>query len=137
MKTISVKSQTGQECIDITSQVQDVVRDSGVHTGYCLLYVPHTTAGITLNEGADPHVREDILHFLSHAVPEKGDYRHLEGNADAHIKSSLVGVSHTIPIQGGGLLLGTWQAVFFCEFDGPRTRRVCVQIVESTQQATT
>jgi secondary thiamine-phosphate synthase enzyme len=130
LNTIEVRSRSRNELIDITPQVQKVVRDSGVRSGHCLLYVPHTTAGITINEGADPSVQKDILTFLSRMVPHPGSYAHLEGNADSHIKSSLVGVSQMVIIENGSLVLGTWQAVFFCEFDGPRHRRVLLQIWE-------
>lgn len=130
LRMIEVRSRSRNELIDITPQIQNAVRDSGVRTGHCLLYVPHTTAGITINEGTDPSVQKDILAFLSRMVPHPGSYAHLEGNADAHIKSSLVGVSVFAIIENGNLLLGTWQAIFFCEFDGPRHRRVLLQIWE-------
>ena len=117
--------------MDITTQVQDVVKKSEVSEGICVVYVPHTTAGITINEGADPDVRRDILEQLERLVPRDGPYRHIEGNADAHIKASLLGSSVLIPVSGGRLFLGTWQAVFFGEFDGPRSRRVIVQVIGS------
>ena len=131
MITLTVKSQARNEFINITSQIENAVKTSGVQKGYCLLYVPHTTAGITVNEGADPSVKEDILDFLAREVPPRKMYRHSEGNSDAHIKSSLIGVSQVVLIENGRLLLGTWQAVFFCEFDGPRTRKVLLQTVET------
>jgi secondary thiamine-phosphate synthase enzyme len=130
MITLTVRSQRRNEFINITSQVENAIRTSGIQKGYCLLYVPHTTAGITVNEGADPSVQEDILNFLVRTVPSKGGYAHSEGNADAHIKCSLVGVSRMLLIEGGKLLLGTWQAIFFCEFDGPRNRRVFLKITK-------
>jgi secondary thiamine-phosphate synthase enzyme len=124
---VSTKSRT--ELVDITSQVQDAVRKSEVLDGLCHVYVPHTTAGITINENADPSVRQDILMELNKMVPFEDDYKHLEGNAAAHIKASIVGSSETILVEGGRLLLGTWQGIFFCEFDGPRNRRVLVEII--------
>jgi len=121
---ISVVSKAKTEFIDITSKVQQQVRSSDVQQGHCLLYVPHTTAAITINEGADPSVKTDILAVLNHIVPWKNNYQHLEGNSAAHIKSTLVGITELIPIENGRLVLGTWQGIFFCEFDGPRTRKV-------------
>lgn len=123
---VSTKSRT--ELVDITSQVQDAVRESGVLDGICHVYVPHTTAGITINENADPSVRQDILMELNKMVPFEDSYKHLEGNAAAHIKASIMGSSETILVEGGRLLLGTWQGIFFCEFDGPRNRRVLTRI---------
>lgn len=129
LKTLSVKSRTRTEFIDITEDVNRIVRESGLKNGVCYLYVPHTTAGITINEGADPSVKRDILAALNKLVPFEGDYQHLEGNSAAHIKSSLVGVSTTILIEDARLLTGTWQSVFFCEFDGPRHRKVFVRTI--------
>ena len=123
---VSTKSRT--ELVDITSQVQDAVRESGVLDGICHVYVPHTTAGITINENADPSVRQDILMELNKMVPFEDNYKHLEGNAAAHIKASIVGSSETILVEGGRLLLGTWQGIFFCEFDGARNRRVLTRV---------
>jgi len=123
---VSTKSRT--ELVDITSQVQDAVRESGVLDGICHVYVPHTTAGITINENADPSVRQDILMELNKMVPFEDNYKHLEGNAAAHIKASIVGSSETILVEGGRLLLGTWQGIIFCEFDGARNRRVLTRI---------
>lgn len=115
--------------IDISSQVRELVAKSGIKEGLACLYVPHTTAAVTINENADPTVGDDLLDFLNKVVPFEGNYRHLEGNSAAHIKSSLVGCSVVVPIREGRLLLGTWQGVFFCEFDGPRQRRVIVTII--------
>jgi len=126
--TLSTHSQT--EFINITPSVEKIVRESGVKEGVCWVFVPHTTAGITINEGADPSVRRDILSQLNKMVPFRGDYEHLEGNSPAHIKSSLVGSSEAIFIQEGRLVLGTWQSLYFCEFDGPRHRQVMVKIIE-------
>ena len=128
MKEIRVSTGSRTELVDITSEVQRAVRESGVSEGVCHVYVPHTTAGVTINENADPSVRQDILTELNKIVPFDDNYRHLEGNAAAHIKASLVGSSESILVEGGRLLLGTWQGVFFCEFDGPRSRRVLFRI---------
>ncbi|RMG60079.1 MAG: YjbQ family protein [Deltaproteobacteria bacterium] len=128
MKTIRVSTKRSQEFVDITQQVKLVLRDSGVSSGVCVVYVPHTTAGVTINENADPDVQQDILEVLEKLVPSSGKYRHREGNAHAHVKSTLVGCSVAIPIEAGRLVLGTWQGIFFCEFDGPRERRVVVKI---------
>jgi len=125
---LSVKTKAKTELIDITSDVQEMVRSSGIVEGFCMLYVPHTTAAITINESADPSVPADILMILNQIVPWKAGYRHLEGNSPAHVKSTLVGASVQIAIENNRLLLGTWQGVFFCEFDGPRTRKVHVRI---------
>lgn len=129
IKTLSVKSRTRTEFIDITEDINRIVRESGLKNGVCYLYVPHTTAGITINEGADPSVKGDILAALNKLVPFEGNYQHLEGNSAAHIKSSLIGASTTILIEDARLLTGTWQSVFFCEFDGPRHRKVFVRTI--------
>ncbi len=133
MKTCTVKSKSREDFIDITSQVQEIVAASGIRTGVCLLHVPHTTAAVTVNEGADPDVQSDILAYLADRVPHRGPYRHMEGNSDAHIKSTLVGVSQVLAVEDGKVVLGTWQAIFFCEFDGPRTRRLHVQLVRGNE----
>jgi len=125
---ITVKSENRTQFIDITSEVQEAVGASGVEQGHCLVYVPHTTAAVTINEAADPSVPADILMVLNKMVPWKADYRHMEGNSPAHVKSTLVGATEWIPIEEAGLKLGTWQGIFFCEFDGPRTRKVHVSI---------
>lgn len=125
---ITIKSKARTEFIDITDEIQDVVRRSGIQQGHCLIYVPHTTAGVTINESADPAVKADILMVLNKMVPWEADYRHMEGNSPAHVKSSLVGTSQWVPVEEGRLLLGTWQGIFFCEFDGPRTRKVHVSL---------
>ena len=114
---------------DITSEVQRVVTSSGITDGLCQVFVPHTTAAITVNEHADPSVVTDISEQLSRMVTQQGDYRHLEGNAPAHIKASLVGNSQMLLVEDGRLLLGTWQGLFFCEFDGPRQRTVLVKVM--------
>lgn len=115
--------------LDITSRIQDEIRKAGVGEGLCFVYVPHTTAAVTINENADPSVPRDLLRTLSTVFPEDPAYEHQEGNSDAHVKSSLVGASETVAIENGRLVLGTWQSVFFCEFDGPRTRKVLIKIL--------
>jgi len=128
-KSMTIKSRSRNELIDITAEMHALISESGVARGICHLFVTHTTAGITINEGADPAVRRDILATLARIFPEHGDYHHGEGNSDAHIKASLMGSSVTILIDGGKALLGTWQAVYFCEFDGPRSRKVLCRII--------
>lgn len=128
-KSFSVSTQRRCQMLDITGKVQSAVRDSGVKSGYAIVYCPHTTAAITINENADPSVVHDILLTLEELVPERrSGYRHSEGNSDAHVKSSLIGCSEHILINDGSLNLGTWQGIFFCEFDGPRSRKVLVHI---------
>ncbi len=129
IKHINLKSKTRIELIDITEMVQEVIKEAGVIKGICCLYVPHTTAGITINEGADPSVQRDIINALNRLIPHEMNYSHREGNADAHIKSTLVGTSANLIIDEGKLLLGTWQSIFFCEFDGPRHRRVAIKFI--------
>jgi secondary thiamine-phosphate synthase enzyme len=128
IKYLSIKSRARSELIDITSEVREAIRSASVNNGICYLFVLHTTAGITVNEGADPAVPRDITHMLNKLVPHDPYFTHREGNSDAHIKSSLVGSSLNLMIEGGKLVLGAWQAVFLCEFDGPRERRVAVKI---------
>ncbi|MBI5656154.1 MAG: YjbQ family protein [Geobacter sp.] len=128
VRYIEVKSRARSEFIDITEQVHEVVRSFGVRSGMCHLFVLHTTAGITVNEGADPAVQRDIVGFLNKLVPNDPYFTHAEGNSDAHIKSMLVGTSQRIFVDNGKLVLGTWQSIYFCEFDGPRARRVAVKI---------
>jgi secondary thiamine-phosphate synthase enzyme len=128
MREIRISTTSRTELLDITSEVQKAVAESRVRDGVCHVYVPHTTAGITINENADPSVRQDILMELNKIVPFQDNYRHLEGNAAAHIKASIVGSSQTILVRAGKLLLGTWQGIFFCEFDGPRSRRVITRV---------
>lgn len=129
MERLTLRTTRRNEFIDITSSVREAVRKSGVREGLVVVYCPHTTAAITINENADPSVVSDILTKTSKLV-EHGDpdYRHMEGNSDSHIKSSIVGASETLIIEGGQVLLGTWQGVYFCEFDGPRTRKVYIKI---------
>jgi secondary thiamine-phosphate synthase enzyme len=131
-KTLSVRTRSRTGLVDITGDVRRAVAELGVTDGAVLVYVPHTTAAVTINEGADPDVARDIGVTLSDLVPKSGDYRHAEGNSDAHVKSSLVGCSEIVLVRGGELVLGTWQGVFFCEFDGPRTRNVIVGTLASS-----
>lgn len=126
---ITIKTGKRNEFVDITQEVAELISAQGVEEGFVILYVPHTTAGITINEHADPSVKRDILNKLEELVPPDKGYTHMEGNADSHIKATLVGNTLTIPISGGRLLLGTWQGIFFCEFDGPRTRKLIVKVV--------
>lgn len=128
-KTINVKTRSRTEFIDITADVKKSVKESGIKDGVCYVYVPHTTAGVTINEGADPAVVKDILSTLNTLIPQNAGYLHMEGNSDAHIKTSLMGPSQAIIIEGGKLLLGTWQAIFFCEFDGARSRKVMIKVL--------
>ena len=128
MREIRISTTSRTELLDITGEVQKAVADSGVRDGVCHVYVPHTTAGVTINENADPSVRQDILMELNKIIPFQDNYRHLEGNAAAHIKATMVGSSETILVEAGKLLLGTWQGIFFCEFDGPRSRRVITRV---------
>lgn len=122
--SISVKTRSRTEMVDITASVQKMLSKQGIKDGFCMVYVPHTTAGITINEGADPAVCHDILTKLNETVPPDAGYRHREGNSDSHIKASIIGSSVTVMVENGRLVLGTWQKIFFCEFDGPRSRKV-------------
>lgn len=115
---------------NVTPQVREALRESGVTEGICVIYCPHTTAGITINENADPDVVRDLLLALDRSCPDRPEFRHCEGNSAAHMKASTVGSSVTVPITGGRLLLGTWQGIYFCEFDGPRSRSFYVKILE-------
>ena len=127
---LSVKTRERTQLVDITAQLSKIVANAKVAQGLCMLYVPHTTAAVTINESADPSVKEDILMIINRIVPWQAEYRHLEGNSPAHIKSTLVGASELIAIENQRLVLGTWQGIFFCEFDGPRNRKVHVRIME-------
>jgi len=129
LKIFSVPTHNRTEMVDITSDVQKVVQESKQQEGLCCVFIPHTTAGITINENADPSVQKDILYELNKVIPFDDDYSHLEGNSAGHIKSSLIGSSVNIIIENGKLKLGTWQGIYFCEFDGPRTRKAWVKIV--------
>jgi len=129
VQTLHVKTDRRTQLVDITAQVQKAVASSGVTAGVCHLYVPHTTAAITINECADPDVARDVEGALDRLIPLAGPYRHSEGNSDSHVKAVLVGASQIIHVEGGKLVLGRWQGVFFCEFDGPRERRLQVKVV--------
>jgi secondary thiamine-phosphate synthase enzyme len=129
MQEFIVPTQTRVEFVDVTAEVQRAVRAEGVTEGLCHVFVPHTTAGVTINGNADPDVTRDVIGVLDGLVPRSAEFRHVEGNSDAHAKASLVGSSATVPVAGGRLVLGTWQAIYFCEFDGPRQRRCVVTAV--------
>ncbi|HIJ35931.1 MAG TPA: YjbQ family protein [Deltaproteobacteria bacterium] len=126
-ETISVRTNKRIEMVDITFSVQQQIENAGLEDGICTVFVPHTTAGVTINEGADPDVCIDIVGKLNELAPPDDGYRHREGNSDSHIKASLVGSSVSVIIEKGRLVLGTWQKIFFCEFDGPRSRKVYVK----------
>lgn len=128
IKEFSVKTNKQVELVKITDKVKQALEESGIEDGVCQVYVPHTTAGVTINEGADPDVVRDIIMELNKIVPFDDHYAHGEGNSAAHIKASMMGSTATVFVQDGKLMLGTWQAIFFCEFDGPRSRRVLVRI---------
>lgn len=132
MEKISVKTTQRVGLIDITDKVQLVVSKSSLKDGVCYIFVPHTTAGLTINEDADPSVRKDINSSLNKLIPHRAGYAHTEGNADAHIKSSLFGSSLTVFIEGGSLALGTWQGIYFCEGDGPRQRQVWIKLISQS-----
>jgi secondary thiamine-phosphate synthase enzyme len=129
MKEITVQTHSRFEMVDITAAVQKAAREEKIDSGIGLVYTPHTTAAVTINENADPDVPRDMLAALDRAVPLSANYRHAEGNSAAHVKSSLVGASEMVIIENGSLVLGTWQSIFFCEFDGPRTRKVIIKFL--------
>lgn len=126
---ISVSTSARVQLIDITSQIEKIVEASKIKEGLCIIYVPHTTAAITINENADPSVQKDIIMGLNKVIPLNWEYTHMEGNSDAHLKSSIIGASETVIIHKGRLELGTWQGIYFCEFDGPRNRKVSIKVV--------
>jgi len=130
MKVIAAKTHAREEFLDITRDVRSAVRNSGIENGIALVFVPHTTAGVTINENSDPDVKEDILMGLKKMVPDSLAWRHAEGNSPAHVKAGLVGSSIQIIVEDGDLRLGTWQGIYFCEFDGPRDRNVFVKVFE-------
>jgi secondary thiamine-phosphate synthase enzyme len=130
---LTIRTSAREQLVDITEQVQRVVGGCGVRSGIACVHSPHTTAGITIQENADPDVRTDLLEHLRQLVPRDAGFRHREGNSDAHIKTSLVGPSQAVPVLDGRLFLGTWQAVYFCEFDGPRTRNVLVMVMDGEE----
>lgn len=127
--TLQIKTERREQFVDITRRVQELVAQSGVQSALCHIFVPHTTAGVTIQENADPDVVRDILVTLERLVPRTGDYRHIEGNSDSHVKAAAMGPSQLVPVEGGRLALGTWQGIYFCEFDGPRTRRAVVTLI--------
>ena len=129
MNTIEIRTKAREEFVDLTAEVERAVAASGVASGICVVNVPHTTAGITVNENADPDVRADLAMTLRKIVPDTLPYAHGEGNSPAHVKAALVGSSVTLIVEAGRLRLGTWQGIFFCEFDGPRTRQAWVQVL--------
>jgi secondary thiamine-phosphate synthase enzyme len=131
MKEFKVVSKKRNEMIDITSEVQRLIDELNIQNGFVIIYIPHTTAGITINEGADPSVQRDIIDTLNRIIPESGNYFHSEGNSDAHIKASILGSSVTVLIENNKLVLGTWQHIFFYEGDGPRNRKVYLEIIEN------
>lgn len=128
MQKVTVSTRRREELVDVTSQVEEIVHSSGVSSGVCILYCPHTTSALTINEGADPAVAEDLVSGLRRLIPEDWGFTHAEGNSDAHLKASLFGTSETILIEEGHLVLGTWQRIFYCEFDGPRRRTLYVKV---------
>ncbi len=129
MITVNIKTQSRKDMIDVTGDIKKAVSEAGLSDGIVVVYVPHTTAAVTINENADPAVPRDILDHLEKMVPPGGKYKHAEGNADSHIQASLVGSSVTVIVEGGRLVLGTWQSVFFCEFDGPRSRKLHLELI--------
>ncbi len=134
LKRLEVKTSSRVQLIDISSHIKSLLKSEGISSGYIIVYVPHTTCGITINENADPAVKEDIIDVLNRLVPENSNYRHLEGNSDAHIKSSIIGSSVTVFIEGGALVLGTWQGIFLAEFDGPRIRSVLLKMIPDSSE---
>jgi secondary thiamine-phosphate synthase enzyme len=130
IQAFQVKSTGRTDLIDITSTVQEAIQKSGVRDGICFIFIPHTTAAVTINENADPSVTQDLVKAFDQIAPLEGHYHHLEGNSPAHIKSSVLGCSQTVFVESGKLVLGTWQGIFFCEFDGPRVRKVYVKVVK-------
>ena len=129
LKEITIQTNTQAQILDITAQVQNAVDESGIAEGLCCVFIPHTTAGVTINENADPSVKQDIVMELDKVIPFDDSYSHLEGNSAAHIKASIIGFSVNVPVKNNNLLLGTWQGICFCEFDGPRRRKFYVKII--------
>ncbi len=128
-REITVRTHRRTHWIDITREVEGVIEESGIHTGMCLVASLHTTGGVTINENADPDVERDFFYKLNQLIPPDENFRHAEGNSDSHLKASLIGLSITTPLAGGRLVAGTWQSIYFCEFDGPRNRRVSVTVM--------
>ncbi|MCL4376850.1 MAG: secondary thiamine-phosphate synthase enzyme YjbQ [Actinobacteria bacterium] len=134
-KEIDIRSTKRIEFIDVTGRIENIVYDSKIKDGICVILVPHTTAGITINENADPDVSFDIVNKINKLIPENENFHHLEGNSDAHIKSSIFGVTLNLIIDEGRITLGTWQNVYFCEFDGPRNRKIYIKIIKSSNDS--
>ncbi|OGC90845.1 MAG: hypothetical protein A2W25_13000 [candidate division Zixibacteria bacterium RBG_16_53_22] len=132
LRELSLLTKDRNELIDITVRVQKIIEESGIKEGIAHVFVPHTTAAVTINENADPTVQTDIISYLEKLIPENANFRHTEGNSDAHIKSSIVGAHVTLFVADGHIVLGTWQGIYFCEFDGPRSRRVIIKILPDT-----
>ena len=133
MRELNIRTQAREQLLDITREIQAVVAESGLAEGVVVVYCPHTTAGITINENADPDVVRDILEGLGRLVPREAGWRHREGNTDGHIKALLVGSSVTVPVTRGRLALGTWQGIYFCEFDGPRSRTATITVLDAAR----
>ncbi|MGC8976447.1 MAG: secondary thiamine-phosphate synthase enzyme YjbQ [Candidatus Ratteibacteria bacterium] len=129
MERINIQTRKRIDFIDITNEIEQIVKNKNIKSGICFIFVPHTTCGLTINENADPSVKKDIIEKLSHLIPEDDNYLHTEGNSDAHIKSSIIGNSLTVFIENNSLKLGTWQGIYLCEFDGPRTREIWIKII--------
>lgn len=127
-QTLNVKTPQREVLIDITDKISSFVRESNIKEGVCRIFIPHTTAGITINENADPGVKKDIVNFLGHLIPKNSNFSHLEGNSDAHIKSTITGPSLNVLIHDNSIMLGTWQGIMFAEYDGPRERKLYIQI---------
>jgi secondary thiamine-phosphate synthase enzyme len=129
MKEIAVRTTSHAQFVNIDAEIQSAIAAIGIRDGICFVFVPHTTAGVTINENADPDVTADMIQAFERAVPWKASYAHAEGNAAAHVKASMMGFSQAVPVRGGRLAFGTWQSLYFCEFDGPRSRKVWVQVI--------
>ena len=134
MKTIRISTKKREEFIDITMDIDKILSRTKINSGLCIVFCPHTTAALTINENADPSVRKDITNYLGKLIPEGKGYSHLEGNSDSHIKSSIIGNSLNIIVEDGKLVLGTWQGVYFCEFDGPRSREVYIRSIKGGER---
>ena len=130
IQVLNIETNNRIELIDITAMVSKIVKNSKVEEGICVVYTPHTTAGITINENADPDVKRDIIKFLGQLIPQDFGFSHAEGNSDSHLKSSFLGCEKNIIVHNGNLMLGTWQSIYFCEFDGPRNRKVYVKMIK-------
>jgi len=129
LKQFNIKTTSRTQMVDITAQIKDIVLKSKFESGIVVIHIPHTTAAVTINENADPDVQIDMTRFMDELIPNKTWFKHMEGNSDSHIKSSLFGCDQTIIIENGKMALGTWQGIYFCEFDGPRTRKVFVKVM--------